>query len=222
MTNSTNNRGRTFWDLIAEHPKMVFSIIILLVLVVVFLALNKYSIKSSVLSLEPDRQQINSVTEINDTGKNDKASKLDTSSFIQRKSLPNSPAKTNKDLIVIKEPKKDTIKTEVVNVTSNNQSGGITANQVNIGSIPRNLDVNTERQLLSFLNSKNERIDINSVMGDAESFQFANQINDFLKSQGFTKVDGVSQSVFTKPVVGQFMNRDSSGVKILIGSNSKH
>jgi hypothetical protein len=58
-------------------------------------------------------------------------------------------------------------------------------------------------------------------MGDAESFQFANQINDFLKSQGFTKVDGVSQSVFTKPVVGQFMNRDSSGVKILIGSNTK-
>jgi len=221
MTNSTNNRGRTFWDLIAEHPRMVFSIIILLVLVVVFLALNKYSIKSSVLSLEPDRQQVNPVTQINDTGKNDKATKLDTSAFIQRKSIPNTLTKTHKELIVIKEPKKDTVKTQVVNVTSNNQNGGITANQVNIGSIPRNLDLNTQRQLLSFLNSKNERIDINSVMGDAESFQFANQINDFLKAQGFTKVDGVSQSVFTKPVVGQFMNRDSSGVKILIGSNTK-
>ncbi len=129
--------------------------------------------------------------------------------------------KTHKEQIVIKEPKKDTVKTQVVNVTSNNQNGGITANQVNIGSIPRNLDINTQGQLLSFLNSKDERIDINSIMGDAESFQFANQINDFLKSQGFTNVDGVNQSVFTKPVIGQFMNRDSSGVHILIGSNAK-
>jgi hypothetical protein len=221
MKNSTNNRGRTFWDLIAEHPKMVFSIIILLIVVVVFLALNKYSIKSSVLSLEPDRQQVNPPTQLNDTGKNDKVRMLDTSAFIQRKSIPNHLTKTHREQIVIKEPTKDTVKTQVVNVTSNNQNGGITANQVNIGTLPRNLDMNTQRQLLSFLNSKEERIDINSVMGDAESFHFANQINDFLKSQRFTKVDGVSQSVFTKPVVGQFMNRDSSGVKILIGSNTK-
>ena len=221
MTNSTNNRGRTFWDLIAEHPKMVFSIIILLIMVVVFLALNKYSIKSSILSLEPDRLPVNPIVTNKDTGKNVKATKLDTSAFIQRKSIPNTLTKAHKEQIVIKEPTKDTVKSQVVNVTSNNQNGGITANQVNIGSMPRTLDINTERQLLSFLNSKNERIDINSVMGDAESFQFANQINDFLKSQGFTKVDGVSQSVFSKPVVGQFMNRDSAGVQILIGSNIK-
>lgn len=222
MRSSTNNRGRTFWDLIAEHPKMVFTIIILLILVVVFLALNKYSIKSSVLSLEPDKQQINPNNQIADTGQIGKANTLDTSAFIQRRLVTNQKTKKPKEQTVIKEPKKDTIKTEVVNVTSNNQNGGITANQVNIGSIPRTLDVNTQRQLLSFLNSKDEKIDINSVMGDVESFQFANQINDFLKSKGFTKVDGNRQSVFTKPINGQFMNRDSSGVKILIGSNIRH
>ena len=222
MSNSTNNRGRTFWDLIAEHPKMIFAIIILLIIVVVFLALNKYSIKSSLLTLEPDKQQIKPNNQIADTGRIGRANTLDTSAFIERRLITNPKIKKPKEQIIIKEPKKDTIKTEVVNVTSNNQSGGITANQVNIGSIPPTLDINTKRQLLSFLNSKDERIDINSVMGDGESFQFANQINDFLKSQGFTKVDGVAQSVFMKPVIGQFMNRDSSGVKILIGSNIKH
>lgn len=221
MRNSTNSRGRTFWDLIAEHPKMVFSLIILLIVVVVFLSLNKYSIKSSVLSLEPDKQQVYPINQNNDSVKNDKVAFLDTTAYIQRKAVPNLKTKSHKEQIVIKEPNKDTVKTQVVNVTSNNQNGGITANQVNIGSIPRNLDMNTQRQLQLFLSVKDEKIDINSVMGDAESFQFANQINDYLKSQGFTKVDGVSQSVFTKPVIGQFMKRDNSGVKILIGSNPK-
>lgn len=221
MTNSTNNRGRTFWDLIAEHPKMVFSIIILLIVLVVFLALNKYSIKSSVLSLEPDKQNANPNSQNGDTGKIAKVTTLDPSAFNQKKLIPTSKIKIPQEQVVIKNPHKDTMKTEVVNVTSHNQSGGITANQVNIGSVPRNLDINIKRQLLSFLNSKDEKIDINSVLGDAESFQFANQINDFLKSQGFKKVDGVSQSVFTKPVVGQFIDRNSSRVKILIGSNPK-
>jgi hypothetical protein len=221
MTNSTNNRGRTFWDLIAEHPKMVFSIIILIIVLLVLLALNKYSIKSPVISLEPDKRNTNPNPQIADTGKILKGTTLDTSTFIQRKLIQNPKTRTPKEKIVLKEPHKDTVKTEVVNVTSHNQSGGITANQVNIGLIPRVLDINIQRQLLSFLNSKDEKIEINSVMGDAESFQFANQINNFLKSQGFKKIDGVSQSIFNKPVVGQFMDRDSFGVKILIGSNSK-
>ena len=221
MTNSTNNRGRTFWDLIAEHPKIIYTIIILLIVLVAFLAVNQYSIKSPVLSLEPDKRNSNSNSLYGDTEKIVRVTTLDTSVNIQKKLIPNSKAKTPQEQIVIRDPNKDTIKTEIVNITSHNQSGGITANQVNIGSVPRNLDINNQSQLLSFLNSKDEMIDINSIMGDAESFKFANQINDFLKSQGFKKVHGVNQSVFDKPVVGQFMDRDKSGVKILIGSNPK-
>ena len=126
--------------MIAEHPKMVFSIIILLIIVVVFLALNKYSIKSSVLSLEPDKSQINPNNQNSDTGKIGRSGSLDTSAFIQRRIISNPQTKNPKEQIVIKESKKDTVKTELVNVTSNNQSGGITANQVNIGSISPTLE----------------------------------------------------------------------------------
>lgn len=221
MANSSNNRGRTFWDLIAEHPRMVFSVIITLMIVIVILALNKYSLKSPMLSLEPNKQQ-STFTEISDSSKTRKANMLDTSALVQRRVIKNPMKNYPKEQLIIKDPKKDTVKTEIVNVTSNNQSGGITANQVNIGSVPRTLDINIQRQLLSFLNSKEESIVIDCIMGDSESFLYANQINDFLKSKGYNKVDGVNQSAFTKPVIGQFMDRDTSGVKILIGSNLKH
>ena len=220
MNQSSNNRGRTFWDLIAEHPKMTFSLIVILILAVVFLAWNKYSIKTSVLSLEPEKTTTVAQTSTDDTIKNTSKYKLDTTASHKKQITVNPKTKAVKEQLVIKHPYKDTVKTEVVNVTSHNQNGGITANQVNIGAIPRKLDNNIQNQLLGFLQDKNERIEISSILGDPESFEFASQINNFLKSQGYLSVDGVNQSVYTKPVVGQFLNRDSTGVKILIGSKT--
>ena len=218
MTHTNNNRGRTFWDLIAEHPKMTFTVIVILVLAILFLAINKYSIKSPVLSIEPDKPLPTVTNSVRDTIKSSKPNTFDTSVTIKRHLVSNPKTRSHQEQLVIKQPKIDTIRTEAVNVTSNNQSGGITANQVNIGAAPRKLDFSIQNQLLSFLQNKNEKITITSILGDPESFQFANQINDLLKAQGFTKVDGVGQAVFIKPVIGQFIDRDTSGVKILIGS----
>lgn len=55
-------------------------------------------------------------------------------------------------------------------------------------------------------------------MGDSEAFRFANQINDFLKAQGYLNVEGVSQAMYSKPMIGQYLNRDNKGIKIIIGS----
>lgn len=104
----------------------------------------------------------------------------------------------------------------VVNVTSYNQSGGITANQVNIGSQPRVLDTKLQSQLLQLLSGKKaQTISVVSVMGDGEAFSFATQIKNFLTKEGFT-VDGVSQAVYTEPVMGQNFNPEK--LEIVIGT----
>ena len=212
-----NNRGRTPWDLIAENKTHTFVIVIILFLGLVLIVANGYTFKSNYFSLEPD---------VNLKGKN--VVVLDTTS-VSKKEIAKAPFSKKeedskfKSTQEIKKPikeKKESITQPTINVTSNNQSGGITANQVNIGSVPRNLDENFKRQLLEALTIKSEKIDIASVMGDSESFRFANQINDFLKSQGYINVEGVSQAVYSKPVIGQFIDRDKIGVKITIGSKS--
>lgn len=104
----------------------------------------------------------------------------------------------------------------VVNVTSYNQSGGITANQVNIGSQPRVLNVEAQNQLLQILSGKkSQTISVVSVMGDGEAFSYATQIKNYLIKEGYT-VSGVDQAVYTQPIMGQQYNPDK--LEFIIGT----
>ena len=68
---------------------------------------------------------------------------------------------------------------------------------------------------LKLLNPKN--IIITSVMGDQEAFQYASEIKQYLESKKWN-VEGVTQAVYSQPVIGQFLNQNSDGnVEILIG-----
>ena len=208
-----SNHGRTLWDLIAENP--IISLIFIVAFfgftgyVVLTLIDKKYSFNSPVFSFQPNPPTIEQDTS--------KKSKLDTTYKIN--DINPSKKNNSKRQIVIETPNKDTIKSQVVNVTSNNQIGGITANQVNIGPSARKLDLTLTNQLLNFIQDKNSNIDVTSVLGDPEAFQFATSIKNFLTTQGYKNVNGVNQALFSQPVVGQFLNSDSSGIKILIGSN---
>lgn len=209
-----NNRGRTFWDLIAEHSKMTFIIILILIAIISVLLFNGYALKSNFLTLEPEKKLDKENIQTFDTAVDIKNVSFNTSQEITKPVVINKLNEQKK----INQTEKFNSNNSAVNVTSNNQSGGITANQVNIGAIPRNLDYETQNQLLTIIKKKDEPIDISSVMGDAEAFRYANQINDFLKTQGYSKVDGVSQAIFSKPIIGQFIEKDSVGVKIIIGA----
>jgi len=61
------------------------------------------------------------------------------------------------------------------------------------------------------------KVVITAVLGDQEAFQFATDIKQFLLSHGY-EVDGVKQSAFTTPVVGQKIDRTNIGVEIVIGA----
>lgn len=126
-------------------------------------------------------------------------------------------SKAQQDKLVPNETK-GPFETQPINVTSINQSGGITASQVIITPQIRKLDERISNQLLNILTNSDENIEINTVFGDSEAFQFATQVLDFLKIKGYKNATGVNQSVFSAPVFGQHISRDSLGVHIIIGS----
>lgn len=100
-------------------------------------------------------------------------------------------------------------------ITSHNQSGGITAHTVNIGSPPRQLDPASAVQLEQNI-PKDKPVKVTAVMGDQEAFAFASQITSYLKSKGYS-VDGVNQAIYSQPVIGQFINPSAGGYDIVIG-----
>jgi len=107
-----------------------------------------------------------------------------------------------------------------INVTSYNQSGGITAYNVNIGPQDRKLTSQLADQLLDHIKKNSiEKATVTSVMGDQEAFQFASAIKAFLTDQGIP-VNGVNQAVYNKPIKGQIIEPvkdDSKSINIIIG-----
>jgi len=102
-----------------------------------------------------------------------------------------------------------------ISITTNNQTGGITAHTVNIGSARRLLDAASAQQLLQAL-PKDKPVRVVSVMGDQEAFAFATQILDHLMTHGY-QAEGVDQAVYSQPVVGQFINPTASGFEVVVG-----
>jgi hypothetical protein len=110
----------------------------------------------------------------------------------------------------------------IVNVTSNNQTGGITANQVNIGKIKKNrfLTIGDKNYLLRFLTDKNEPITISFLVNDNEGYEYAKQFYDFLIENNYKKVNTyITPFMTSKPLIGQYVFRDKNNeVQIKIGA----
>ena len=113
---------------------------------------------------------------------------------------------------------------QVFNVVSNNQFGGITAGVVNINppKLPRSLDSKLQNQTISIINQHRKAIkmiEVVSVMGDQEAFSFANQLLSFIKSSNIEiPTDGVTQALFNSPVRGQSVQIEGSTLKFIIGT----
>lgn len=109
-----------------------------------------------------------------------------------------------------------------INITSHNQSGGITAYSVNVhnSSPQRKLDNNFAEELLKALNyDKNIKVRISAVMGNQEAYTFGEEIRNFFVSKGW-EIDSVGQAIFHIIPKGQIFNKNADGsVALLIGSN---
>ncbi len=106
--------------------------------------------------------------------------------------------------------------TQVFNISSQNQQGGITAAIVNINSQPRKLTNEVINQLKHIVSTKRDRtLIVSAVMGDGEAFSFATIIKNYLLENGIL-VDGVNQVVLNQPIMGQFYNPELH--EIIIGT----
>lgn len=105
---------------------------------------------------------------------------------------------------------------KIFNVTSYNQTGGITAGQVFVGNPNRHLDEGLRQQLRAAL-PRDKRVTVIAVMGDGEAFQFADEVKRFLESENYN-VSGVDQGVFSGPVIGQGVQPRGDGFEVVIGT----
>lgn len=108
-------------------------------------------------------------------------------------------------------------KTEIYNVSSNYQSGGVTAGIVNTQRSARHLNDNLERQLSSVLLKDKVPIVINSAINDSEAYTFAEEIANYLKADGWT-VEHL-QAIWSPPFIGQRISPLKNGkITIDVGS----
>lgn len=90
----------------------------------------------------------------------------------------------------------------VFNVSSTNQTGGITAGVVNIGSTKRTLNLAKKQYLLDEVKSLTPRnMIISSLMGDMESISLAEELKKVFLEMGWT-ILGVNQIVSMRPIIG--------------------
>ncbi len=106
------------------------------------------------------------------------------------------------------------------NITSINQMGGVTAHTVNLGPKARKMTESLGAQIKEEIPT-NAKIKVTASLGDGEALGFANQILQWLKSNGYDDATGVNQAVWSKPVAGQHLNKKGDKeFELLIGTKT--
>ena len=100
----------------------------------------------------------------------------------------------------------------IYNVTSNNQTGGITAGVVNMDKPGRRLDAQLKHQLDELFQNTSVIVRISALMGNGEALNFADEIKNYLNSKGF-KISDVGQFMQNPPIIGQVILDEQDGSK---------
>jgi|GEM_PF-2122185 len=109
----------------------------------------------------------------------------------------------------------------IFNVTSQNQTGGITAGIVNFAPQGRKLNPEVKKQLDELFPDTNEKVKISAQMSDSEANDYAEEIKDYLVSKGF-HITEIGQFIQSPPIIGQALVTDRDGTKhIKVGRKKK-
>jgi hypothetical protein len=112
-----------------------------------------------------------------------------------------------------------------INITSNNQRGGITAHTVNVGPQQRTIAINDTQSDVArgILNTipRTSNIELHALMGDQEALNFAWQIMAWLRANGYTIGDeNPHVSMFTQPIYQTICDHiPPNTYKIVVGVN---
>ena len=109
----------------------------------------------------------------------------------------------------------------IFNVSSQNQTGGITAGIVNFAPPRRQLNEGVKKQLDELFTDPNEKIKISAQMSDGEANDYAEEIKEYLVGKGF-QIKEVAQFMQSPPILGQALTSDRDGTRHLkVGRRKK-
>lgn len=113
---------------------------------------------------------------------------------------------------------------DTYNVHSENQSGGVTAGKIenlHIGPQKRKITETFQNELLAKFPDKNVKFFVESIFGDEESAQFAEQVYSFMDSAGYKNVTRqITQ--FAEPKYGLEMTNEADGFHLIVGHIKTH
>ncbi len=105
-----------------------------------------------------------------------------------------------------------------ISIKSSKQSGGITAQNVNIQPQKRYLTVELKLQINEIiLKNTGKNITVVATLGNQEALEFASEIFEYIKSKG-REVSGVYQAVYTTPIKWQHIKEKKDSIEFVIGS----
>ena len=180
------NSNKSWADLVHENKKTIkiilFSILGILLLIIsstLFLVIKGYDVSTSGITKQKEKQD--SLTTKN-REKNITETKKETI-VIPKKIIEYRDRYRNvpKETITIEKPS--------TNITSTGQSGGITAQNVNIGKVVPELNENLKKSLIEAFPDKNEKIDLSYLIGSSNRMDFANKIQVFMKNEGYKNIN---------------------------------
>ncbi|MBL0145396.1 MAG: hypothetical protein IPP48_06200 [Chitinophagaceae bacterium] len=196
--NNDKKYGRTFFDFIAEHPKLTFFSFLTLLLVAIVLIFLRVPFK--VGSLEVGDKPV-----VHDTIVETKTDTqyIDKSTIVIKQAPPTRPTKDPTKSISVKSG--DTIVTvqnQPANINTGTNNGIIGNNndvKVNVNEIQRKLNEPSKQQLLQLIyqtieqkNITDSCIEVSAMAGNNEALIFATEILQFLKEQNL-KASGIGQ-----------------------------
>ncbi|WP_281321754.1 hypothetical protein [Flavobacterium aestivum] len=109
-----------------------------------------------------------------------------------------------------------TIEKPSINITSTGQSGGITAQNVNIGKVVPELNENLKKSLLEAFPDKGEKIYLSYLMGSSNRMDFANKIQTFLRNEGYANINVGMMAADPEPK-GISYNRKNGITNLVVG-----
>jgi hypothetical protein len=220
--NMDSNQKLGFWDFLHLNKplKILFGLLVSVVIFsIIYFIINGYKIETKYGSITPPQKEEKDVLKPvieKDTFWKTKVVKQ----FQPITKIIYKKDKIKKDSSGILNP--NSPNTPIINVTSNNQTGGITANEVNIGKIKksRHLENENKKYILNFIPDKNESVKILFLVNDNEGYVFAKEIYDFLIQNNYKNVNKfITPFMSSQPVIGQYINRnEKKEVEIKIGT----
>lgn len=224
MTDKSKKFGRNIFDVISEHPKMTFIAFLAFILAIIgvfcFVIYKGNSVKIAGFEVTPEKKVLpDTVIKVERETVLVEKPKIITKYIEPKKETPSTKVQKGDTIIEVKNQPAN------INTGTNN---GIIGNEnhvnLNVKEVQRQLDEPTKGQLLELIGEvvrtknldKNACVMISSTANN-ESFNFARQIETFLKSKGY-KVGGlIGTFQQSPPIIGAEIGFENKCVSIKVG-----